>query len=200
MDLRRRKIQPVEVGGETFHLRSWSLSDRLTWADMVRSKKPQAEIVTYVLRTSLCDADGKPTLTTETADDFDADAIAEIERAFNFRPIWGTLERRCWIINESHGLRQSAVRRLLGILERAAREEDGRMLFIFTTNFLVSVRFMMFLSAASEMPYMRLGSFPCLRCSFTALDVFLLIVARFSRAWAMDDPLGIVKALVIFLR
>lgn len=73
MDLRRRKIQPVEVGGETFHLRSWSLSDRLTWAEMVRAKKPQADIVTYVLRTSLCDADGKPTLTTETADDFDAD-------------------------------------------------------------------------------------------------------------------------------
>lgn len=86
----------------------------------------------HILASSHCGKEGVREF--DTADDFDADAIAEIERAFNFRPIWGTLERRCWIINESHGLRQSAVRRLLGILERAAREEDGRMLFIFTTT------------------------------------------------------------------
>jgi replication-associated recombination protein RarA len=70
----------------------------------------------------------------DAADDLSADELAEIDKALTFRPLWGTLEKRCWIINEAHGLRPSALRRLLGIMERVGRDPAGTVCLIFTTT------------------------------------------------------------------
>lgn len=61
-------------------------------------------------------------------DDLDA-----IQDALNFRPIWGGLERRAWIINESQNLHAAARDRLLGLLESVEADEEARVLVIFTT-------------------------------------------------------------------
>lgn len=70
----------------------------------------------------------------DSADDVDGGQLDNIDAALCFRPLWVERERRCWIINEAHGLRPSAIRRLLGIIERMGRDADGRVCLIFTTT------------------------------------------------------------------
>ena len=64
----------------------------------------------------------------DSADQLTAGEFAEIERTM-YLTSWGK-GGRAWIINEAHGLRAAAVRRLLGILERI----PSHCCFIFTTT------------------------------------------------------------------
>lgn len=70
----------------------------------------------------------------DTADQVNAAALDAIDAAIAFRPLWGGAERRAWIINEAHGLRESAIRRLLGLLERIAADPTESVCIIFTTT------------------------------------------------------------------
>lgn len=70
----------------------------------------------------------------DAADDLSVAELEEIDKALSFRPLWGNLEKRAWIINEAHGLKASALRRLLGIMERAARDPNGTVCILFTTT------------------------------------------------------------------
>lgn len=70
----------------------------------------------------------------DCADEVNTEQLERIDSALAFRPLWGGSEKRAWIINEAHGLRGAAIRRLLGILERVARDPESRVLVIFTTT------------------------------------------------------------------
>lgn len=81
-----------------------------------------------------CGADGAGIVELDAADELRAEHLEAMDTALTFRPIWGERERRCWIINEAHGLKGGTLRRLLGILERVARDPESRILFVFTTT------------------------------------------------------------------
>ena len=64
----------------------------------------------------------------DSADSLSVSAIDKIEQDMHyFAPGKGG---RCFVVNESHGLRKASIRRLLGLLERI----PGHCVFIFTTT------------------------------------------------------------------
>lgn len=70
---RKRKVFPITLDGETHHIRSWSLADSLGMG----AHKTEAGRADYIIRISLCDADGNLLLQPdESAADFDK-AIGE---------------------------------------------------------------------------------------------------------------------------
>ncbi|MHC4622205.1 MAG: hypothetical protein ACYTEQ_31100, partial [Planctomycetota bacterium] len=64
----------------------------------------------------------------DSADQLTASELTEIERTM-YLSAWGK-GGRAWIVNEAHGLRGMAVRRLLGLLERIPRH----CMWVFTTT------------------------------------------------------------------
>jgi len=65
----------------------------------------------------------------DCADSLDMAALDEIDRTQRMYG-WGNKPGRCYIVNESHGLRAMTVRRLLGLLERI----PSHVVWIFTTT------------------------------------------------------------------
>lgn len=55
----KRKVKPIVIGDETFHVRSWSLRERLTFSGMSRDKKSESELAAFILTTSLCNESGE---------------------------------------------------------------------------------------------------------------------------------------------
>lgn len=72
----KRKVVPVIVGGETYHVRSWTLGERIRFADLSRANKDkgQAALVACVLRMSVCDNQGNESFT-----DDDLPALTELQ-------------------------------------------------------------------------------------------------------------------------
>lgn len=64
----------------------------------------------------------------DSADNLNSAAIDEIDRTMNL--YGGGKGGRAFIINESHGLKKAAIRKLLGLLERV----PSHCLFVFTTT------------------------------------------------------------------
>lgn len=61
----KRKVKPVVIDGETYHVRSWTLGERLKFGQLSRERKEQEYLIACVLRMSVCDTEGNESFTDD---------------------------------------------------------------------------------------------------------------------------------------
>lgn len=75
----KRKVTPVVVDGETLHIRTWSVGERMEFARATEEKS--ATLAQLALRLSVCDESGKPCYTeadTERLSEVDGEPAQQI--------------------------------------------------------------------------------------------------------------------------
>lgn len=76
---RKRVIKPVQIGDETYYVRSLPLSAILKFSELTKQDKSQANIMASIIRLGVCDADGNEVFT-----DDDLPALANPEAGAEF--------------------------------------------------------------------------------------------------------------------
>lgn len=79
---KKRKIQPVEVNGSTYYVRSMSLADRLKLSQLMNGDKSQLHLSACMVRLCACNEDGSECFT-----DDDIPAIKAAEDATELQKV-----------------------------------------------------------------------------------------------------------------